>query len=51
MLTKTKAALAHHPIIQREMNELYTKGAIEPSTGAPGFYSSMYFVPNYIAGL
>ena len=35
-----KAVAAHHPVIQREVGELLAKGAIEPSSGGAGFYSS-----------
>ena len=35
-----KAAAAHHPVIQKEVDELLAKGAIEPSSGGAGFYSS-----------
>ena len=40
-----KAAAAHHPIIQKEVDELLSKGAIEPSSGGAGFYSSVFVVP------
>ena len=40
-----KAAVAHHPIIQKEVVEVLAKEAIEPSSGGAGFYSSMYVVP------
>ena len=39
-----KAAAAHHPVIQKEVDELLAKGAIEPSSGGAGFYSSMFVV-------
>ena len=41
-----KAAAAQHPIIQREVDELLAKGAIELFSGGAGFYSSMFVVPN-----
>ena len=31
-----KAAMAHHPIIQEEVEKMLAKGAIEPSTGSAG---------------
>ena len=31
-----KVAAAHHPIIQKEMDELLAKGAVEPSSGGAG---------------
>ena len=42
-----KAAAAHHPAIQKEVDELLAKGAIEPSSGGAGFYSSMFVVPKH----
>ena len=33
-----KATAAYHTIIQREVDELLAKGAIESSTGGAGFY-------------
>ena len=35
------AAMAHHPIIQKEGNELLPKGSIESWMGASGFYSTL----------
>ena len=46
-----KAAAGHHPVIQKEVNELLVKGAIEPSSGGAGFYSSMFVVPKDTGGL
>ena len=46
-----KAAAAHHPIIQKEVDELLAKGAVEPSSGSAGFYSSVFVVPKYTGGL
>ena len=46
-----KAAAAHHPITQKEVDELLTKGAIEPSSGGAGFYCSMIVVPKCTGGL
>ena len=37
-----KAAVAHQPVIQREVDELLAKGAIEPSSSGAGFYSSVF---------
>ena len=45
-----KAAAAHHHIIQKEVDELLSKGVIEPSSGGAGFYSSMFFVPKHTGG-
>ena len=46
-----KAAAAHHPVIEKEVDELLFKGAIEPSSGGTGFYSSMFVVPKCTGGL
>ena len=46
-----KAAAAHHPVIQKEVDELLAKGVIEPSSGGAGFYSSMFVVPKCTGGL
>ena len=46
-----KVATAHHPVIQREVDELLAKGAIEPSLGGADFYSSMFVVPKHTGGL
>ena len=45
-----KVAAAHHPVIQREVDELLAKGAVEPSLGGAGFYCSMFVVPKYTGG-
>ena len=45
-----KAAAAHLPIIQKEVNELLSKGVIEPSSGGAGFYSSVFVVPKCTGG-
>ena len=46
-----KVAAAHHPVIQKEVDELLAKGAIEPSSGGAGFYSSAFVVPKHTGGL
>ena len=46
-----EAAAAHHPIIQKEVDELLSMGAIEPSSGGAGFYSSMFVVPKHAGGV
>ena len=43
-------AAAHHPVIQKEVDELLAKGAIEPSSGGAGFYSSVFVVPKCTGG-
>ena len=45
-----KASMAHHPIIQKEMDELLARGAIEPLTGGAGIYSKCV-VPKCTGGL
>ena len=39
-----------HPIIQKEVDELLAKGAIEPSSGGASFYSSVFVVPMHTGG-
>ena len=46
-----KAAAAHHPVIQKEVDELLGKGAIELSSSGAGFYSSMFVVLKHTGGL
>ena len=46
-----KAAAAHHPVIQKEVDEFLAKGGIEPSSGGAGFYSSVFVVPKHTGGL
>ena len=38
---------AYHTVIQKEVDELLAKGAIEPFTGGTGFYSNVYVVPKH----
>ena len=46
-----KVPTAHHPVIQKEVDELLAKGAIEPSSGGASFYSSVFVVPKCTGGL
>ena len=46
-----KAAAAHNPILQKEVNELLAKGEIEPFSGGAGFYSNVFVVPKHFGGL
>ena len=39
--------MPHHPIIQKEVDELLAKGAIEPLMGGAGFYSNIFAVPKH----
>ena len=45
-----RAAAAHHPIIQMEVDELLAKGATEPFSGGAGFYHSVFVVPKHTGG-
>ena len=49
--SNVKAAAVHHPVIQKEVDELLAKGAIEPSSGGTGFYCSVFVVPKCTGGL
>ena len=46
-----KVPAAHHPVIQKEVDELLAKGATEPSSGGASFYSSVFVVPKHTGGL
>ena len=46
-----KAAAAHHPITQKEMDKMLSKEVIEPSSGDAGFYSSVFVVPKCTGNL
>ena len=46
-----KAALAHHPIIQNEVDELLAKVTSEPLMGGTGFYSNVLVGFKCIGGL
>ena len=46
-----KVAAAHHPNIQKEVDELLSKGVIEPSFGGVGFYHSVFVVAKHTGGL
>ena len=43
-----KAAAAHHPIIQKQVDELLSKGVIKPCSGGAGFYSNVFVVPDIL---
>ena len=38
-------------LFRKEVDELLAKGAIEPSSGGAGFYSSIFVVPKHTGGL
>ena len=44
-------ATAHHPIIHKEVDELLSKGAIEPCSGGAASYSSVFVVPKHTGSL
>ena len=46
-----KAAAGHHPVIQKEVDELLANRAVELSSGGTGFYSSMLVVSKHTGGL
>ena len=46
-----KAVAGYHPIIEKEVDELPSKGASEPSSGGAGFYSNVFVVLKHIGGL
>ena len=50
-LFNVKTTVADHPIIQKEVDELLARGAIEPSSVGAGFYSSVFVVPKCTGGL
>ena len=50
-LFNVKEAAAHHPIIQKEVDELLAMGVIEPSSGNVCFYSSVFIIPKHTGGL
>ena len=39
-----KAATAHHPVIQKEVDELLDKSAIEPSTSSSCLFTQQYLL-------
>ena len=46
-----KVATVRHPVIQKKVDELLTKAAVEPSTGDAGFYLNVFVVSKYTGGL
>ena len=36
-----KASVVHHPVIQKQVEELLAKGAFKPSTSGADFYSNI----------
>ena len=47
----TLSLLSHHPVIQKEVDEILVKIANEPFTSGAGFYPNSYVVPKHTAGL
>ena len=46
-----KAAAAHHPTIQKEVDELLSNESIKPSSCGAGIYSSVFVVPKHTGAL
>ena len=46
-----EAALAHRPVILKEVQELLAKKITEPFTGGAGFYSNVFVVPKHLGSL
>ena len=46
-----KATAVHHPVMQKEVDELLVLGATEPLTGCTGFYLNVFAVPKCTDGL
>ena len=42
-----KAGTAHHPLIQKEVDELLVRGIIETLTCGTGFYSNVFLAPKH----
>ena len=45
-----RAALVHHPVNQKEVQELLANRAIEPLTGGVGLNSSVFVASKHLAG-
>ena len=45
-----KAAVAHHPLVQKDVDEQLAKGVIKPSSGGASLYSSVLVVPRCTGG-
>ena len=43
--------MVHHPVIQKEVQELLAMGAIERAIGGAGFYSNVPMIPKHSGGL
>ena len=50
-LFNVMVAATHHPIIQKEMDELLAKEVIEPSSSGAVFHSNVFVVPKHTGGL
>ena len=46
-----KVVAAHHPVIQKEVDELLAKEATEASSSGAGFYSSVFVLSKHTGGL
>ena len=43
--------MAHHPVIQKEVEELLAREATEPLTHGADFYSNVFVVPKHLGSL
>ena len=43
--------MAHHPIMQKGVDELLSRSLIEPLTVGAGFYSTVFVVSKYTGSL
>ena len=43
--------MAHHHVIQKEVDELLAKGVTEPSTAGAAFYSNVFVVTKHVGSL
>ena len=50
-LSNIRVTIAHHPVIQKELDDQLAKGATVPSTCGSGFYSHVFVVLMGTGGL
>ena len=43
--------MSHHPVFQKEVDELLAKGVIESLTGGAGLYTNVFISPKHTDGL
>ena len=46
-----KAAIVYPIVIQKEFDELFAKGAVEPTTGGAGFHGNVFVMTKHLSGL